>query len=83
MYDLYQINAKGTGGKSRLTDNLDVVDMPIAWSPDKTKIVFTIEEGNERDLLLMNRDGTGITPLNVGEQPNYWPTWSPFLENQP
>ncbi|HEY6061085.1 MAG TPA: Ig-like domain-containing protein [Gemmatimonadales bacterium] len=49
-----------------------------AWSPDGTKIAFVSNRGGDYDLYVMNADGTGVTPLNVGSVSyDIRPAWSP------
>jgi Tol biopolymer transport system component len=74
---IWVIHADGTD-LAQLTSNSDGMDEEPAWSPDGTKIAFTRSgSGGERDILVMNADGSSPTPLTAGETSEFSPTWSP------
>ena len=51
--------------------------MEPLWSPDGKKIVFkSLREGNW-DILLMNADGSGQTPLTTHPADDWDPAWNP------
>lgn len=62
-HEIYVMNIDGSDPK-RLTYN-EVRDSTPTWSPDGTQILFTSNEsdGEERNIYLMNRDGTGLRKL--------------------
>ncbi len=46
------------------------------WSPDGTKILFSAESSNYKNVYVMNSDGSGLAPLTTTDQ-NMQPAWSP------
>jgi TolB protein len=49
-----------------------------AWSPDGTKIAFTIQAGNNTDIYFMNAaDGSAVTRLTTDPARDSGPAWSP------
>ncbi len=78
-YEIYAINADGTG-EVNLTDTpLAVGDGTPDWSPDGTKIVYSRNDfsmSTYTDLYVMNANGSGQTPVVQGLTNND-PRWSP------
>jgi Tol biopolymer transport system component len=62
-FEICVMNADGTGGQMRLTDNSAFEGTPT-WSPDGEKIVFArmVALGRQQ-LFLIHQDGTGETQL--------------------
>ncbi len=62
-HEIYVMNIDGSNPR-RLTNN-EVRDSTPTWSPDGSQILFTSSEpdGEERNLYLMNRDGTELRML--------------------
>lgn len=49
-----------------------------AWSPDGTRIAFSAVDGTgNRDIYVMNADGTEITRITEDPAIDYMPSWSP------
>ncbi|MFU8813622.1 MAG: TolB family protein, partial [Balneolaceae bacterium] len=51
-----------------------------SWSPDGSKIAYTVHNtgNNNKDIWVMNADGSGQTPLIADSNQNYWaPDWKP------
>ncbi len=68
--EIYSINPDGSGA-TRLTNDPGI-DVWPAWSPDGQKIVFN-RYAPAAEIIVMNADGTGQTPLGSG----FEPSWSP------
>lgn len=68
--EIYVMNADGSN-QTHLTNNEESEGMP-AWSPDGTKIAFSIyhEENEENVIYTMNADGTEQTQLTMGSSPS-------------
>ena len=48
-----------------------------AWSPDGTKVAFTLSQGGNQEIYVMNRDGSGLRRLTTNPDIDTSPTWSP------
>jgi TolB protein len=48
-----------------------------AWSPDGRKIAFTSDRDGNREIYVMNADGTGLTRLTNDDVDDENPSWSP------
>jgi Tol biopolymer transport system component len=59
--DLYVVSREG-GGLQRLTTD-EATDYQPAWSPDGTRIAFTSLRGGNRNVWVMNSDGTNLRRL--------------------
>ena len=87
---IYLVRADGSG-LSRLTDPRPGADIAPVWSPDGTRIAFTRtidQDEAERDIYVMNVDGSDIQRLTDHPAMDVAPTWSPdgsrlaFLSNR-
>ncbi|MBV9925744.1 MAG: PD40 domain-containing protein [Acidobacteria bacterium] len=82
-FDIYVMNADGTG-RTNLTNNTtnEIIEHP-AWSPDGTRIVFARYllinggQGENRDLFVMNADGSNQTRLTFDPDFDVEPDWQP------
>lgn len=76
-YDIFTMNADGTGIK-QLTDTPQPASewVPV-WSPDGGKIAFASDRDGDSEVYVMNRDGSNLKQLtdNSGYDGN--PSWSP------
>lgn len=63
-------------GAVQLTSSSADIRGPI-WSPDGSKIAFRSQESGNRDIYVMNADGTNITQLTDDPRDDYSPAWSP------
>lgn len=73
--EIYVINIDGTD-LTRLThNNLGVIDPK--WSPDGTKIVYSLHDYGVGNIYVINADGTGETRLTFNHRYNINPEWSP------
>ena len=65
------------GAPIQLTFNTVKDDDPV-WSPDGTKIAFSRRtNGDNRDIFVMNGDGTGVVQLTTFLGDDTDPSWSP------
>jgi Tol biopolymer transport system component len=74
--DVWTISPNGTGEKN-LTANSTAFDGDPSWSPDGTKIVFTSERDGDREVYVMNADGSNQTRLTTSPGFDENPSWSP------
>ena len=68
---IYIMNADGTGRRRLSSGNRPV------WSPDGSKIAFSLREGLHSDIVVMDPDGTNVTPLTDGSGIAWRLSWSP------
>ena len=59
--DIYSVGADGTGS-AKLAGTPRTSSIR-AWSPSGTKIAYTVEDGRQRQIWVMNADGSGQTQL--------------------
>ncbi len=77
--DIYVMNADGSN-QTRLTTD-PALDFGPTWSPTGTRIAFlSARNGPNRELFVMNIDGTGQTLIHPGD--HAVPGWQP-LDDQP
>ncbi len=79
--DLYVINTDGSGF-TQLTNTAAVSEDEPIWSPDGQKIVFTAFEKQDsgsfnKDIFIMNRDGSNIVRVTTDTGSDFDPSWSP------
>jgi formylglycine-generating enzyme required for sulfatase activity/Tol biopolymer transport system component len=83
-----QVNADGSDQQPLHSMGAD----ELAWSPDSTRLAFYSNRGRRPgvngEIWVMNRDGTGLTPLTDHPAWDGWPSWrpraaSPALERVP
>ena len=76
LYEVYLMDTDGSNAV-RLTTNSAYEQSPY-WSPDGTKLAFVSERNGDREVYVMNADGTGQT--NLTNATSSWdsdPAWSP------
>ncbi len=71
-YDLWIMKSNGDD-KQQITTNIFHLDY-LSWSPDGTKIIFY--SAVDRQIWMINADGTESTQLTFGEGNNFWPSWN-------
>jgi Tol biopolymer transport system component len=74
-WNIYTINADGTGGLDRLTSD-PAQDYQPAWSPDGNKIAFTHNGGGPGGIYTMNANEFG-GPVPLTHDRDTEPAWSP------
>ncbi len=47
-----------------------------AWSPDETRIAYSLTEGGNPDIWIVNTDGSNPVRLTDHASADFWPTWS-------
>jgi Tol biopolymer transport system component len=77
-YDIFIINADGTGEPVNLTPTMGTSHDP-KWSPDGRKIAFSSYQVGEdhHDIFIMNADGSDLKNLTNGNGSSTNPRWSP------
>jgi TolB protein len=87
-YNIYVMNADGSGERRKITPTVDYGTGAIdpTWSPDGKKIAFTrgdpVTFGSPSHVYKMDADGSKETRLTYFAQgKELWPTWSPDGEN--
>lgn len=76
FYNLYVINADGTGLTRLVTDTTN--DIEPAWSTDGTKIAFsTNRDAGDYEVYVMHADGTNPVRLTNSPGEDGQPAWSP------
>lgn len=72
------VGADDRSGGSRLVvlPDLTEADRDPAWSPDGRRIVFSGELAGNRDLYVVNRDGSGLRRLTSSPKLDREPAWS-------
>ena len=70
--DIWVIDLADPLNPVNLTNTLDIGSTMPSWSPDDTKIVFTISV----DIYVMNADGSGVTQIAKAKK-NVFRLWTP------
>ncbi len=74
--DIYAIRADGSQLRRLTSDPSD--DWSPDLSPDGQRVVFVSDRDGNRNLYMVNIDGTGLTQLTFGKGEDYYdPDWSP------
>ena len=69
------MSADGTG-RTMITSHDADTSEPV-WSPDSSKITYTVKTGGDREVFVVGAGGTGTTRLTSDSRQNQWPSWSP------
>jgi serine/threonine protein kinase len=89
-YQIETIKATGVGQKHLTTDGIVSVNYTVlpynriqasdfSWSPDSTKIAYVSDRGGQRNIWLVNADGSNDVQLTANNDSNlnlYCPLWS-------
>jgi Tol biopolymer transport system component/photosystem II stability/assembly factor-like uncharacterized protein len=77
-YDIYTINANGTGLNNLINDSASPHgDFEPVWSPDGKKIAFTTNRDGNNEIYVMNSDGSSAFDLSSDPASDFEPDWSP------
>lgn len=76
-WDIYVINADGSGVTNLTPNTPDWTDGEPAWSPDGTRIVFRSHRSGSGDLYTIRPDGTDLTQLTTDGNFDVNARWSP------
>jgi Tol biopolymer transport system component len=60
----------------KLTDNIDNNSCPV-WSPDGSQIAFTSDANSNKDIYIMNADGSNVRRLTYEKSAEGYPAWRP------
>jgi TolB protein len=74
---LYLMDADGKNQRLLLGRVTSANDRFPKWSPTGSKIAFEHTVNGRSEIYLVNPDGTGLKPLDVGPGQNSDPAWSP------
>nr|QNO48585.1 Tol-Pal system protein TolB [Methanosarcinales archaeon ANME-2c ERB4] len=74
-WDIYTINADGTGKTQLTTDTSD--DRSAYFSPDGSKILFVSDRSGNNDIWVMGADGNNKVQLTTNTLDDSDPSWSP------
>ena len=76
-WDVWVMNANGSGKTNLIPLTVSIQDSHPAWSPDGSKIAFASNRAGSPDVYVMNTDGSNVTNLtNNTAWWDYDPTWS-------
>ena len=73
-FDIYRLDVE-TGDLTRLTTQ--GTNTRPAWSPDGDRIAFVSDRFGDKDIMVMNADGSRQIQLTVDVHSDDQPTWSP------
>jgi TolB protein len=74
VFDIYRLDVE-TGAVTRLTNQ--GANTGPAWSPDGARIAFVSDRFGDKDIMVMNADGSHQIQLTVDVHIDDQPTWSP------
>ena len=60
----------------KLTDNIDNNSCPV-WSPDGKQIAFVSDANSNKDIYIMNADGSNLRRLTYDKSAEGYPAWRP------
>jgi len=78
--EVYVITAADGSGLTRLTNNRAIVnayDRGPEWSPDGRRIAFTSQRGGNREIYVMNADGSDQRNVSNHPRDDFDPQWKP------
>jgi Tol biopolymer transport system component len=75
--DIFTIKPDGTGKSPNLTASSAFPDLQPAWSPGGRRIVFTSLRDGDREIYVMNADGSHQRRLTNNPARDDDPSWSP------
>jgi Tol biopolymer transport system component len=82
--EIYVMDADGTGAQNLTADSgidtfegLDNNSFINPWSPDGSTLAFTSQRDGNREIYVMNADGTGLVNLTDDPGEDWFDGWSP------
>jgi len=77
--ELFIIGVDGSNLRAISTDDGATAQTGIfpSWAPNATQIVFTSEQDGNREIYVVNADGSGLTNLTNSSVEDMQPAWSP------
>jgi Tol biopolymer transport system component len=78
-WEIYVVNADGTGSPVNLTNTPDTGELSPRWSSDGSKITFSARafDGRSSDIYVMNADGSGVAQVARSSGSDQKPAWRP------
>jgi Tol biopolymer transport system component len=76
--EIYVMRTDGTNLR-QLTDNQRVQDSDPAWSPDSRRIAFVSNRDGNREIYVMDADGSGQTNISRNPAHDEAPSWIPAV----
>jgi Tol biopolymer transport system component len=76
--EIYVMRTDGTDVR-QLTENQRVRDSDPAWSPDSRRIAFVSDRDGNREIYVMNADGSNQTNISRNPADDESPSWIPPL----
>ncbi len=81
-YELYTMDLEGSNIQQVTTDHgiygdYELVFMTLDWSPDGEQIVFASNLDGDKEIYIMDAEGTSIHQLTSNEDVDEFPDWSP------
>lgn len=74
--DIWLMDANG-GNQRKLAESYSLAFSEVDWSPDGTKLLTYRGPNENRDIYLLDADGTHSTKLTTDPADDLWPCWSP------
>ena len=77
-FNIFVMNADGTGPVNLTNTDFSVANEQVAWSPDGALLAFrSNRQSGHPDIYLMGTDGTALHKISFDTGDNYGPAWHP------